>query len=360
MLSVSASVPGGLAAAKEGGPGLAAGGSSGSVGLGPVEASERPRPPREGGVVLPILDGGGGGRVRRGVVLRAGDGCGPPRVRPVDPRGRPTLTLVTANVNSWATMKFWVETLDADVLLLQETRVAQDGLAAAQAQGRDAGWAGVWEPAVSGGRGGPASGGLAILARGGRRVAKVPVVGKFSHRWLHAVVEADQGKPLHVVSVYGFDSGQPEAAGRNAALFQEIFEAMAGLGATQWVVGGDWNEESSAIWTLVAAEGRGLLLPRAPEGDGPVERGTCEPGGRRIDFFVASPALAGRVGVETVLREAPLQPHKPVSPWVARLRWYRCLTPPSPSWCLMIRPRWGRSPLGRVPGLSAWRIGRRA
>ena len=165
---------------------------------------------------------------------------------------------------------------------------------------------------MAGGRGGPASGGLAVLARGGRRVARVPVEGKFGPRWLHAVVEADQGKPLHVVSVYGFDSGQPEAAGRNAALFQEIFEAMAGLGATQWVVGGDWNEESSAIWTLVAAEGRGLLLPRAPEGDGPVERGTCEPGGRRIDFFVASPALAGRVGVETVLREAPLQPHKPV------------------------------------------------
>ena len=30
-------------------------------------------------------------------------------------------------------MKFWAETLDADVLLLQETRVTQEGLAAAQA-----------------------------------------------------------------------------------------------------------------------------------------------------------------------------------------------------------------------------------
>ena len=130
-------------------------------------------------------------------------------------------------------MKFWVQTLDVDVLLLQETRVAQEGLAAAQAQGRDAGWAGVWEPAVAGGRGGPASGGLAVLARGGRRVARVPVEGKFAPRWLHAVVEADLGKPLHVVSVYGYDSGQPEAAEKNAALFQEIFEALAGLGAAQ-------------------------------------------------------------------------------------------------------------------------------
>ena len=157
------------------------------------------------------------------------------------------MTMVTANVNSWTTMKYWVETLDADVLLLQETRVAQDGLAAAQAQGRDAGWAGIWEPAVAGGRGGPASGGLAVLARNGRRVARVPVEGRCS-QWLHAVVEVDVGRPLHVVSAYGYDSGQPEAAEKNAALFQEVFEALAGLGAAQWVVGGDWNEEAPAIW----------------------------------------------------------------------------------------------------------------
>ena len=78
------------------------------------------------------------------------------------------------------------------------------------------------------------------------------------------------------------------------------------------MVGGGWNEEAPAIWSLVAAEGRCLLLPRAPEEDGPVERGTCEPGGRRIDFFVASAALAGRMGVETIMREALLQPQRPV------------------------------------------------
>ena len=126
-------------------------------------------------------------------------------------------------------MKYWVESLDADVLLLQETRVAQHGLAAAQAQGRDAGRAGVWEPAAPGGRGGPPSGGLAVLARDGRRVARVPVEGRFSSRWLHAVAEVDLDKPLHVVSVYGHDSGQPRAAELNATLFQGVFEAMAGF-----------------------------------------------------------------------------------------------------------------------------------
>ena len=96
-----------------------------------------------------------------------------------------------------------------------------------------------------------------------------PCGGAVQLRWLHAVVEVDLGKPLRVVSIYGHDSGQPEAAEKNAALFQEVCEALAGLGAAQWIVGGDWNEEAPAIWSLVAAEGRGLLLPRAPDDGGP-------------------------------------------------------------------------------------------
>ena len=43
----------------------------------------------------------------------------------------------------------------------------------------------------------------------------------------------------------------------------------------------------------MAADGRGLLLPRAADEGG---IGTCNVGGRRIDFFVAAAALAGKVG----------------------------------------------------------------
>ena len=131
-------------------------------------------------------------------------------------------------------------------------------------------------------------------------MARVPVAGRFSARWLHAVVEAHAGKPLRAVSIYGLDSGHPDAAEQNAALFQEVFEAMAELGAAQWVAGGDWNEEAAAIWSLVAAEGRALLLPRAVEEAGQAVMGTCVPGGRTIDFFVPSASMADRVGVEAV------------------------------------------------------------
>jgi cysteine-rich repeat protein len=159
-----------------------------------------------------------------------------------------TLVLVTADLNSWATMRFWVEELKADVALLQETRVPPAGLAAARAQARDAGWTGVWEAAVPGELGGPASGGLAVLVRGGRRIARVPAVGRHPHRWLHTVVEAAEGRPLHVATVYGYDAGQPGAPGMNADLISDILEAMAELGQAQWVIGGDWNEEADAIW----------------------------------------------------------------------------------------------------------------
>ena len=111
-----------------------------------------------------------------------------------------------------------------------------------------------------------------VLARGGRRVAQVPSAGRHPARWLHAVVESELGKPLHVVSLYGYDSGQPGAPERNAELFQDVFGAMAELGTAQWVVGGDWNEEAAAIWELVAAGHRSPLLPR---GAAEVPGGTC-------------------------------------------------------------------------------------
>ena len=53
----------------------------------------------------------------------------------------------------------------------------------------------------------------------------------------------------------------------------------------------------------MAAEGRGAA--------GELDVGTCEVGGRRIDYFVAAAALAGRVAVEVVLEDTALHPHKP-------------------------------------------------
>ena len=126
-----------------------------------------------------------------------------------------------------------MQELQADVALLQETRAPPAGLAAARAQARDAGWAGVWEAAVPGAHGGPASGGLAVLVRDGRNIARVPSVGRHPQRWIHTVVEAAEGRPIHVVTVYGYDAGQPGAPALNAELIGDILGAMAELGQAQ-------------------------------------------------------------------------------------------------------------------------------
>ena len=119
---------------------------------------------------------------------------------------------------------------------------------------------------MPGDHGGPPEGGLAALVRDGRRVARVPSTGRHPQRWLHCAVEAAEGRPLHVVTVYGSDVGQPGAPGLNAELIGDILGAMAELGQARWVIGGDWNEEAGTIWELAAAGHRKLLLPRL---DGP-------------------------------------------------------------------------------------------
>ena len=217
------------------------------------------------------------------------------------------MSVLTANVGSWRTMEEWILKRSEDVILLQETRLTATSLPAARAAAARAGWQGAWGAAAPSTHG-PASGGLAVLCRSPRRCQAVPHAGEHAERWLHAVVELAAGKPLHVFCLYGFDSGQPQAARRNAALFREVLEAAVSLGEVPWVAGGDWNTLAADVWELVADEGRQLFLPRAACDTW----GTCRPAGRRIDYFVMGASLAGKTSVERVLREDPLWPHHPV------------------------------------------------
>ena len=224
-----------------------------------------------------------------------------------NPGPTPPVACLTANLGSWQTMRTWVEACKDDFLLLQETRVAPRGLTAAKASLSRAGWSSVWAPADPNPHG-PASGGLAICCREPRRIHAIPHDGEHAHRWLHAVVELGARRPLHVATVYGYDSGQPQAARRNAELFASIFSAMAGLGDARWLIGGDWNTEPHEIWELTADEGKRFFWPADPAA---APGGTCKSSWRRIDFFVASHRLHGEITAESAV-EAPLYPHRPV------------------------------------------------
>ena len=224
-----------------------------------------------------------------------------PRTAP----GEATLQLLTVNVTSWTAMEDWVLQRHEDVICVQETRLEAAAMAGARRRAQRAGWGGVWRAAVPSRLGGTATGGLAILTRGGRRIQEVPVGAEQPHRWLSAAVETGRGHPLHVTTVYG-SVGNPRA---NRRLFQAVFEHQAALGPAHWACAGDWNEEAEAVWPIVADGGRHIRLPRSPVPD---PHGTCTPGRRRIDFWALSASLQGRAGQERILLGEPPRPHRPV------------------------------------------------
>eukprot|EP00974_Lingulodinium_polyedra_P004081 383354-Lingulodinium_polyedra.AAC.1 len=53
-----------------------------------------------------------------------------------------------ANITSFYTAGKWAEKAKADILLLQETHVAVDGVRSAAAQLRAVGWDSAWSPAL--------------------------------------------------------------------------------------------------------------------------------------------------------------------------------------------------------------------
>ena len=114
--------------------------------------------------------------------------------------------LITANITSWSSGEAWALARAEDVVCLQEHRLTGERLAAAEAAGRRAGWSGIWEPAKRSEKWGPASGGVSILARAPRRIARVPWAdadGADAGRVVHGVVECGARCLLYMFNVYG-------------------------------------------------------------------------------------------------------------------------------------------------------------
>ena len=203
------------------------------------------------------------------------------------------VTVTTVNATSWrGAQDRGALTLRSDVLLLQETRLEAASLRAARAAAARAQYAGVWAEACRLSRFGAASGGLATLARGGRPWRKVRIGSGNHHqregRWSHAVVLAG-GTAIHFFNVYGWPDGTQDRAARQAALWGELFPAIAQLGAAPWVAAGDWNARPEEVWPHVLDPRVGGLLA------GPAARQeTCYPAKghpKEYDFFLVSRSL---------------------------------------------------------------------
>ncbi len=186
--------------------------------------------------------------------------------------------------------------MGSEVLLLQETRLEAHGLRTARASAARSSYKGVWAQAVRHSRHGAASGGLATPTHADRPWRRVPAEPGQPHalegRWSQAVVLAG-GTAIHFFNVYGWPEGSPDRAARQAALWGELFPAIAQLGGAPWVVAGDWNAKPEDLWPHVLNPRVGGLLP------GPAQREcTCFPVSgepKELDLFLVSRSLGNCV-----------------------------------------------------------------
>ena len=221
----------------------------------------------------------------------------------------PSCKLVTANITSFETGGVWALAAEADVLIIQETKLSAWGSNDARRRASKAGWNSHFVPGYITDKG-QIGGGVAILVKQPRKL--VPSKDKLPHslkgRFGRAAVTIGPRDIVHIGAVYGFDGSKANADILNAELHEYIFGAVNDLGSAQWIVGGDWNVVAEDIHYVGRPSLVKNFLPRA----GP-DFGTCFPGGRRIDFFVASQSLRGTITQEVTWEEECLPTHRPVS-----------------------------------------------
>eukprot|EP00972_Heterocapsa_arctica_P077982 11498935-Heterocapsa_arctica.AAC.1 len=61
------------------------------------------------------------------------------------------------------------------------------------------------------------------------------------HRLVGAVVGWGRTKSIHIMSVYGLDTGQKKCGRGNKVLRGRIARHLAVIGRAPWVVDGNWN-----------------------------------------------------------------------------------------------------------------------
>eukprot|EP00972_Heterocapsa_arctica_P088658 13072784-Heterocapsa_arctica.AAC.1 len=69
------------------------------------------------------------------------------------------------------------------------------------------------------------------------------------HRLIGAIIGWGRKKTIHVMCVYGLDTGQtnPGPEEGNRVLRYRISEHIAKIGRVPWIIGGDWNLEQGTL-----------------------------------------------------------------------------------------------------------------
>ena len=94
---------------------------------------------------------------------------------------RTSLQITTVNANSFGTLSKYLVDCGSDVVITQEHHASSDKLAEVQGDAQDAGWRGVWCPALATSAGGT-EGGVAVLAKTAHHRHPGAAVGQRHHR----------------------------------------------------------------------------------------------------------------------------------------------------------------------------------
>jgi exonuclease III len=146
--------------------------------------------------------------------------------------------VITVNGTAWSSVIDLVKRTHANVILLQEHKLAcPDDINAAKSLADTLGWLSVWSPAARG-KLGKNSSGVAILARRGIGLIEYPIDTAHPERIIAATIEAPGLPPLLAMSVYckqGIGMG-----GTNSSLLAEACNARWKAGMPGFL-GGDFN-----------------------------------------------------------------------------------------------------------------------
>ena len=218
------------------------------------------------------------------------------------------------NSSSWASAALWLESHcppSVMLVVLVETKLLPgDPIGRAAIRAAALGWKGVWAPALPSPTGHGASGGIAILGRGGVRLTAPPrpwadaVRLAETHRVALALAHAEGLGDFAVAGVYLHCSEAWSQRNRELVLWAAH---SAQSFAPRVVVAGDLQSEPTHRDSLLTAELARLHLVA------PAEHTLHAPARRRtIDWAFMSPDLAASVAATAVCTSVAPNPHVPV------------------------------------------------
>ncbi len=220
------------------------------------------------------------------------------------------LTIETANATSWGSMKRYLRSTPAHLVLAQEHHLGPEAILAASAWALRRGWRSVFAPAVKGDGSGWKAG-VAIFARDELGLS-MPRVG--SHvitpgRAVAALLEAPGYRPCTVVSIYLEDGAGLSAA--NLAHLEAVGNCIAAQGDDMpFVAGGDMQMDPSVLAAAGFATRTNSVMVASRD-----PRGTCRTSRTATEldyFFVHEDMAKGLKSVRAVNDNPITRPHVPV------------------------------------------------